>query len=507
MSSSTAKLMLRGASFRVIKTLVSICIGFLMMPFLIKELGNHLYGLWITIGSVVAAYYLLDLGFSQAVTRYVAKCIHQKDYSGANRIINTALAIYSLLALVIVLLSIILSSTAAGKLVENPDDLKLVQTLVLITGISLAFEFPAKAFPGIINAYMRYDTTALVALLKTVLDAVFIYLLVKNGYGLVAMAMVAFVTSLLSTIFYMYYCNRLFEQLEYRKNNIDFETTKEIFHFSKWVFVIDANRLLKEKMDVWLIAFYGSVALVTVYYVAVRLVEYAIQFLVQATGMANTLFTKYYALGDTRKLAWAVTIFTKINFLFTLLFLNGFYLFGFDFIELWMGKDFEVGMAYQCLLILSVGKMATYATAPLGGLLLTIKKHSFSAKLSIIETVISAFLCIWLIPNKGLVGAAIAMSLPLLVTRLCVLPIYAQRHLDFINWELIIRLVATTSLSILCSYGLKLTHDNEDLSLIDLFILSGSYACIVPLMLLVLLDKIELLQAKNFITKKFGKRV
>jgi O-antigen/teichoic acid export membrane protein len=504
--SSTAKLMLRGASVRVIKTLVSICIGFLMMPFLINELGNHLYGLWITIGSVVAAYYLLDLGFSQAVTRYVAKCIHQQDYAGANRIINTALAIYSSLALLIVLLSVLLSTTAVGELVENPDDLKLVQILVLITGISLAFEFPSKAFPGIINAYMRYDTTAIVALLKTILDAALIYFLVKNGYGLVAIALVSFATSILSTAFYIYYCNQLFKQLEYNKGHIDFETTKEIFHFSKWVFVIDANRLLKEKMDVWLIAFYGSAALVTVYYVAVRLVEYAIQFLVQATGMANTLFTKYYALGDTRKLAWAVTIFTKINFLFTLLFLNGFYLIGFDFIKLWMGKDFDVAMAYKCLLILSVGKMATYATAPLGGLLLTIKKHSFTAKLSIIETMVSGALCVWLIPTQGLVGAAIAISLPLLLTRLFVLPVYTQRHLKFIGCELIIRLAAATILSISFSYGLKTAVNAENLSLFDLLILSGGYTCILPFMLVLLLDKAELLQAKNAIAKRFGKR-
>lgn len=502
---STASLMLRGASLRVIKTIVSIIIGFMMMPFLINHLGNHLYGLWVTIGSVIAAYYLLDLGFSQAVTRYVAKCIHQQDYAGANKIINTSLAIYSLLALLIVLLSVLLSSTVVEKLVDDPADLKLVQVLVLITGLALAFEFPSKAFPGIINAYMRYDTTAIVSLLKTILDAIFIYFFIKNGYGLVAMALIAFMTSVLSTAFYIYYCHKLFSDLEYRKSNVDFETTKEIFHFSKWVFVIDANRLLKEKMDVWLIAFYGSAALVTIYYVAVRLVEYAIQFLVQATGMANTLFTKYYALGDREKFVWAVNFFIKINFMFTLLFLNGFYLVGFDFIRLWMGDDFEVDLAYQCLIILAVGKMATYATAPLGGLLLTIKMHSFSAKLSILETAVSAVLCVWLIPTMGLTGAAIGISLPLLVTRLLVLPIYAQKHLQFININLLVRLFLSVCVSIIFSVTMKGFIADGQTGLTGVLILGLGYSCILPLLLIVLLDKSELIQAKNMIKKKFGK--
>jgi O-antigen/teichoic acid export membrane protein len=496
--------MLRGASLRVIKTFVSIIIGFMMMPFLINHLGNHLYGLWITVGSVVAAYYLLDLGFSQAVTRYVAKCIHQNDFPGANKIINTALAIYSILALLIVVLSIVLTSTAVERLVENPQDLKLVQALVLITGVALAFEFPSKAFPGIINAYMRYDTTAIVALIKTIVDAICIYLFIKNGYGLLAMALISFVTGMLSTAFYAYYCNQLFKQLEYSRRNIDFETTKEIFHFSKWVFVIDANRLLKEKMDVWLIALYGSASLVTIYYVAVRLVEYAIQFLVQATGMASTLFTKYYALGDHQKLAWAVNVFIKINFLLSLIFLNGFYLVGREFIGLWMGKDFKVDLAYQCLIILSLGKMATYASAPIGGLLLTIKKHSFSAKLSIVETAISAGLCIWLIPAYGLPGAAVAISAPLLVSRILVLPIYAQKQLQYMNVYLLLRLVIAALISLAAAYLLK-KFVSKDSSIVEILIMSLSYSCLLPVLCLILFDRPELEKVKGLLVKKFKK--
>lgn len=502
---STAALMFRGASLRVIKTLVSIIIGFLMMPFLINHLGNHLYGLWIIVGSVVAAYYLLDLGFSQAVTRYVAKCIHQQDYPGANRIINTALALYTGLAFIIVLVTFVLSSTVVHRLVENPDDLRLVQVLVVITGMTLAFEFPSKAFPGIINAYMRYDTTAIVALIKSVVDAVCIYLFIKNGYGLIAMALISFTTSVLSTIFYVYYCHKLFNHLQYGRANIDVETTKEIFHFSKWVFVIDANRLLKDKMDVWLIVFYSSASLVTIYYVAVRLVEYAISFLVQATGMASTLFTKYYALGDYKKLAWAVNFFIKINFLFALIVLNGFYLVGNEFIESWMGKEFEVDLAYKCLVILSFGQLATYISMPITGLLLTIKKHSFTAKLSLLETGMSAALCVWLIPKLGLPGAAIGVSIPLFVSRIFILPLYAQNQLNYINFSSLLRLIIALLVSVGIAYLIK-AYVNNDGSLVDILLISLSYSCLIPVLCLILFDRSELARVKEFLLKKFKRK-
>ncbi|MFO1389527.1 oligosaccharide flippase family protein, partial [Cellvibrio sp.] len=229
--SSTGKLILRGASLNVIKTIVGILAGFFMMPFLINNLGNHLYGLWVSIGSIAGAYYLLDMGFSQAVTRYVAKCIHQQDYVGANKVINTSLAIYSALAGVIVLIAFLIAGFAAQYFVKDQEDLRLVQILIIITGMALAFEFPSKAFPGILNAYMRYDTTAIVSICKTLVDVALVVLLLKAGYSLIAMVSIYFLTSIASTIFYIYYCNSLFRQIEYSRENVNLTTTKEMFHF------------------------------------------------------------------------------------------------------------------------------------------------------------------------------------------------------------------------------------------------------------------------------------
>src|SRR3954464_6608027 len=105
--------------------MASIVIGILMMPFLLSALGSELYGLWIVIGSIVGTYYLLDLGFNQAVTRYVSKYIHQNNAEAANRTINTALLIYSLLGIVVLLASIIAAQFGAEKLMDTTSNLTL----------------------------------------------------------------------------------------------------------------------------------------------------------------------------------------------------------------------------------------------------------------------------------------------------------------------------------------------------------------------------------------------
>lgn len=504
--SSTGKLIFRGASLNVIKMIVGMLAGFFMMPFFVNNLGNHLYGIWVSIGSIAGAYYLLDMGFSQAVTRYVAKCIHQQDYAGANKIINTSLAIYSALAGVIVVIAFFIAGFLTDYFVQDPQDLKLVQTLIIITGIALAFEFPSKAFPGILNAYMRYDTTAMVAIIKTLFDVGLVVVLLKNGFGLIAMACVYFLTSIASTIFYIYYCNGLFKQIEYSRANVDIATTKEMFHFSKWVFLMDASQLVKDKMDIWMIAFYGSAALVTVYYVAVRLLDFGLQLLIQMMRVTSSVTIKYYALGDIKNLTWFIGLCLKINFILAVLLMNGLYLVGHDFISLWMGPSFEVDVTFECLMILSVGKLMGFVSRPLGDLLLTIKKHRYSANITLVETALSGVLCVFLIPSNGLVGAAIAIALPLVITKAIALPVYAQKFIPSITKRMLAKAACVITVSVFATWVCKtLLISAMSLSFGRMLTVSVVYICILPLLALIMSEARDREVAIGFI-KKYTRR-
>lgn len=504
--SSTVNLMLRGAGFRVLKTFVGIVIGFMMMPFLLNNLGVHLYGLWITIGSVVAAYYLLDLGFSQAVTRYVARYIHQKDYLGANKIIVTSLVIYSLLGLVVVLLSIFAVSFGADKLVENKEDLSLVKLLLLISGISLAFEFPAKAFPGVISAYMRFDTIAIVGLIKTIADAVLIYLVISSGYGLIAMSVAVFFTSLISTLFYVWYCTRLFKEVNFGRENFDRETANELFNFSKWVFISDLNALLKSKMDIWFIAYFTSLSTVAIYYVAVRLVEYAVQFLIQMTGMSSPLFAKYHALNEDENLAVAVLMFLKINVFLAISIAVGFYVFGDNFIRLWMGDGFDVSSAYLCLIVLGCGRLVSFITYPFGSLLLTVRRHDITAKVSVLESACSAILCIILIPQYELLGAAIAIALPLILGRVFLISVYAARFvkIEWVNVIARVLLYVATSMAVGWYVRDLVGTTNSYLGMLSNLVMYE--LCLLVIGLFVLFKFEELLQIKSKVVQFVAKK-
>lgn len=447
--SSKFNLLLKGSSFRVLQTVVSVAIGILMMPFLVLTLGQELYGLWIVIGSVVGTYYLLDLGFNQAITRYVSKYIHQNNPEAANRTINTALVLYSLLGVVVLLASVLAAQFGAEKLMASSDNLTLAKTILMITGLSFALEFPAKAFPGIISAYMRYDFIALVRLAKSVIDAVLIYYFISHGYGLVAMATITLITGLVSTAIYIKFTTSLFKELTLSRDAVDLSTLKDVFHFSKWVFVIDISAMLRDKMDIWFIAYYINSSALTVYYVAVRLVEYALQFLTQATGITGPIFTEYYAKGEIEKLRKSVSMFIKLDIALGAVMLVGFYLVGISFIDVWMKGSISTQEAFTCLIILSFGRFSVYFASPLNSLLMTINKHSIGAWVSIAETVMGGCLCWLLIPKYGISGAAYAIAIPYVIGRLIILPAFSAKHIHLNFISLFLRVVLFASVTIL----------------------------------------------------------
>lgn len=459
------KLVLKSSGFRVMQTLVMVVIGFAMMPFLISTLGEDLYGLWVVIGSIVGTYYLLDLGFSQAVTRYVAKYIHQGNTEAANRIINTALVLYTLLGFLVLLISIVAAIFGVDALMGESRNISLAQTLLIILGLTLAIDFPAKSFPGIVSAYMRYDFVALVRTSKAILDALLIYIFLSNGFGLVAMAVITMVTGLISTGVYVRFTNSLFKELTFERSLVNVGTFKDIFHFSKWVFISDISTLLRSKMDIWFIAFFQSSAVLTVYYVPVRLIEYALQVLTQATGITGPIFTEYYARNEIAKLHRSLSVFLKINVMFGAILLSGFVLIGEGFIRLWMGESFSYQDAYLVLVILALGRVAAYFSAPLQSLLMTFNRHSISAWVALLETLMSGLMMLVLVPKYGIFGAAVSITVPTILGRAIIVPALTAKLLEIdinaIVFRVAIFLAISAVLLVLAKYYcLKISEPN-----------------------------------------------
>src|SRR5688500_14593425 len=149
---STGRKLLMGSISRTVLIGTQIVIGFFMMPFLLEHLGNRWYGIWTVLSSLLAYFYLMDVGLGYGVQLCCARYIAQRDFNRANSVINTALVIYSVIALVILIVTLVLAASV-DRFVGQGSDANLVALTLLIMGINVALEFPILAFAGIISAY------------------------------------------------------------------------------------------------------------------------------------------------------------------------------------------------------------------------------------------------------------------------------------------------------------------------------------------------------------------
>jgi O-antigen/teichoic acid export membrane protein len=424
---STAIVLLKGSITRVSQTFVSIIVAFFMMPFLINELGDHWYGVWTVVGSLAAAYHLFDMGMASAVTRYVSRAFGIEDNKQANATINTALVIYALIAIIVVIASI-MASYASRAFIGSESDKDVVQLLVLIIGTSVAMEFPFNALAGVASAKLRFHQVAFARILVTLLGAALTWWFASRGYGIVAIAVIAFCTARISNLLYLLICIAAFPSIKFSYKLASRAMTKELFQYSAWSFLIAIAYQLRNNVDNFVIAGILSAASVTHYAIGLRLVDYVAQFLSQATNMFVPIFTAYHAQENKRELHKKLLFITRLNLVLAMIAGSGLVIFGDAFISRWMGPDYND--AYWVMVILLIGRMIGFANHPLNTAMYAANKHSIVAKIDMIEVALNLGLSLVLVRYFGLLGVAFGTTIPLLLLRLFVLPMFACKAIE-----------------------------------------------------------------------------
>lgn len=420
---SKFKLLLKGSALRTVESVVAIACGFLTLPLMLNGLGEEVYGVWVLAGSFTALMYIFDMGFASAVTRNVTQAISKSDHDQANKIINSSLYLYSFLALLITLFVI------AFAFFYQPDISSIVskedlRTVIILMGLTIALEFPVKAFAGVATAHYRYDLLAGYRIALKLASTGTLVLLLFSGYKLVALATLHFTFGILGGLAYFVIAKCIYKEMRFGQNYFSLSSIKELFSYSSWAFLIDINQALKHRIDLFFIGGFISLTAVSVYYVSVRLVEYTMQLLYKGLNITLPVLAAHDANEDKEKFREDLLLFNRINCYFSVITFSMFMFFGKSILFYWMGKSFDFLTAYHILIILLLGRLSSLVTNGFTTGLYAKGQHKLLAFISILETISStALLYIGLsIYEGGIVVVAYAIAVPLMIFRLFFLP-------------------------------------------------------------------------------------
>ena len=402
-----------------------------MMPFLIHSLGDRMYGIWALVGAFIGYYGLLDLGISSAVARFISRALGKDDHAEMNIIINTSIALFSILGLTVFIISIIIALLSSYFV--SHDDVSLIRKIIVILGFSIALGFPMRALRGVLLSTIRYDLSAIVATLKLFVRTALVVILIKKGFGLIALALITLLVDVGGYLITFWQVKSEFSQIKLTPSLFRKERISSLFNYSKYTFLAQLGDQLRFKFDSFVIAGFLDASFVTPYFIGARLIEYFSQFIISSVGMLVPVVSHYEGREDFDSIKKWFMGMTKISV--TLSFFVGASLifYGDVFIERWMGSEYS--SSYYVMVILCVGIITDLMQNPSVGLLYGLSKHKYYAVSNGCEAVLNLLLSLVLVQYYGIYGVAMGTLFSMVVLRLFIQPIYTCRAINLSLFE------------------------------------------------------------------------
>jgi O-antigen/teichoic acid export membrane protein len=413
---------------------VSLAVGFLISPLLVHKLGDTAYGIWALSLQFGAYISVLDLGVRIALTRYITH-YHARDEMDrvheAFTVGVTALGIIGVLSLLVTFVLV----HFLPSIVRVPTGMQsAARWTLLLVGIQVALSFPGAIFAGMLAALSRYDLLNATVITISIAKALLIWLLLTNGHGLLAVAVVWLVTACITYILQFALASRLYGGFRYHLSRAQIKSTlKPLLNFGFFAFLLGISGRLVLWSDNIVIGIILGPAMVTFYAIAGNLIDYLQGLLSSSLSVLVPLATSYDARSEEEKLQ---SLFSNGSRFLLLLFLPAIIavlVLGPGFISLWMGAGY-VEMSGKVLVLLVIPLVFAPMRGAAQQILYGSNRHKFSAFISLGEAIANLALSIILAYRIGAVGVAWGTLIPGVLSAGIILPVYTLRRLAM-NWR------------------------------------------------------------------------
>jgi O-antigen/teichoic acid export membrane protein len=400
---------------------IATVVSFFLSPFVVHRLGNVVYGVWVIIASLVAYMNLLDLGLQSAVIRFVSKGIAQENHEEAGQTISGALWIRLWISLAIVCAGLVFS-VGFNHIFVIPAALQTAARIaVLVSVATVAMNLWCGVFRGVLVALHRYDLTSTVSIVQTSVRALGIVLLLRSGYGILALVLWDLCTSIAGNAAIISLCFRIYPRLKIVFNRPDRTTLHRLWNYSSYVFLINLAVQVVYYTDNLVVGAFLSPAAVTLYAIGGIVIGYARQIVGSMTTTFAPLASTFEAEGKYDDIQRLLIHGTRAALVVSLPIEIALFFRGQTIIRLWMGEQYAHSSAtVMKILLLSVVFSSANATS--GGIVYGMEKLKRVAFWAVAEGAANLTLSIILVRQIGIYGVAWGTTIPSVIIELLLWP-------------------------------------------------------------------------------------
>lgn len=292
---------------------ISILISLLLVPLTINYVSSEVYGIWLTLSSIISWLSFFDVGFGLGLRNRLTTAISLGDYRKGRILVSTTYCILLIIFLFIGIVGYYISDIVNWcELLNISTDYKIV--LVTASRI-VVITFCASIILKLIqNVYQAYQMTAAASAIDTVsqaLSLIFIYILTKttfpnlNYLALVFCGAPVVVYVVYSVILY----SGKFKQVAPSFFFVDVKYAKDLFSLGGQFFLIQIIFIILYQSVNFVISHYCGPEQVTVYNIAYKYLNCAVMVFNIIMAPLWSAYNDAYAKNDY---GWMKSIYVKL---------------------------------------------------------------------------------------------------------------------------------------------------------------------------------------------------
>jgi O-antigen/teichoic acid export membrane protein len=406
----------------------TLLVSFFLTPYLLRVLGDEVYGVWVFAESILAYFTLFDLGIAASVVRFVARFHTQGNRLELNRLCSSCLALFLGLAVVLFILGAALTPLfVAGVTGKSGLNFAEVAGFLILMLANLAITLPLSVFPSILDGLERFSAKSSVRIFFLTIRTAGVVIIMEHRAGLLGLGVLYTACNLLEHAALAMLSFRCLPGLRFSWRLIDRPTLKLVTGYSVDAFLAMVAGRVSVQSGAIVIGFFLNAAAIAFFGVALRLVEFAKALLRSATTTLTPAVSSLDAAGDIaairriflRGTRWVLYLILPVHV--------GLVIFGQPFLRIWIDAE-RAQRCYPVLVILSATLSLAIAQSVAARVLYGIGRLRLFARMTLVEAIVNLTLSLLLVRGMGIEGVALAAALPNLALCLFVIS-YAARLL------------------------------------------------------------------------------
>lgn len=441
---TTSGRLIRNTCFNVLILMSNAVVAFLLIRFLLGRLGEARYGVWILIGSVFRYRLILGMGLNSAINRRIPMYLAKDDQESIQKVISTAVLFFSIGAMVLVVLSLVLHVKIGDWFAIEPQFVGAASVLVLIVGLSFAASMPLQVPTAVLSGLQRYDITSAVTFVVLALKTTLLVVLLLHGYGLLTLGFIYGLGEVVARGVQGLFVRRLLPNVSISWRSVDRTLLKEMLFYGMNTFLYATGAIIMGRASETIIGIFLGTAEVAQFYAAAAGALLLSEFVQAFTAAIKPAVSDLDTRDDHLRVRQIAFLTQKYSLLIIIPAGCFFMVMGKEFLTVWVGSKFEdpaiIPSLATVLAILTAGYCILLSQHSNFLVLAGRGEHRVFGLLTALQAILCIFGVIFTIAvlGWGLRGAAWSNFVPMALVAGLILPSYFNRKMSIRAWESIV---------------------------------------------------------------------